>query len=310
MPDGPGGKPKKPKKPPLPKDAPADLKGFVDCKATKVTLGGKVGWIPKLPEVTITAAPGADPDSVTITVSWGVFSFTVSASVKDGKLSVDTSKFPDIPPFSDAKEGTKDWVDKLNAWLGANGFQLGQPQIAGGKVTLTKVAAAAPGKAGKVGAGPTQVQKAALIGGILLSVGGGIGIWAVASDGGAPPEVPAVAGSPAGGESPSSAPTQPLKVKGHEFHDEELGESFVVVCIRNRPNTTLDITVTTPTGEKITTQETTDQDGLLRGEAEITGIGPGTYRLDVVDPATGEAVSVPVPVGEEEGEPGCPAPFE
>jgi hypothetical protein len=152
--NGEGGKGKKPKKDPrkpdIPDTAPVDLIDFVDCKGATVTLKkGKAKWLPKLPEVDISFEEGTEAGSITITVAYGFVSVSIPASVKDGQLSVDTGKFPNVPPFSGAKKATQEWVDKFNAWLKLNGHKLDPPTLKEGSVTLAKsaLAAGAPAKA-------------------------------------------------------------------------------------------------------------------------------------------------------------------
>lgn len=148
---GKGKKPKKdPRKPDIPDTAPVDLIDFVDCKGATVTLKkGKAKWLPKLPEVDISFEEGTEAGSITITVAYGFVSVSIPASVKDGQLSVDTGKFPNVPPFSGAKKATQEWVDKFNAWLKLNGHKLDPPTLKEGSVTLAKsaLAAGAPAKA-------------------------------------------------------------------------------------------------------------------------------------------------------------------
>jgi hypothetical protein len=156
MPEKPGKK-KKAKPPELPKGAPKDIADFVDCKGNTVTFkAGKVDWIPKegLGEFVPDPEVGFEedktkPGTFNVKVKLGV-TFTLPASIKDGKLEVDTTSVP----VDKIKKGIDDWVKKLNDWLEANGKKLGGAKIKDGALTVTKEAVAGePAKQG-VKAGP------------------------------------------------------------------------------------------------------------------------------------------------------------
>lgn len=173
MGDKPGKKAKKPKPPELPKGTPADIRDFVDCKANTLDLKpGKQPWIPKppgigdyMPDPEATFEAGAQPGTINIKLTLGA-TMTVPASVKGGKLELDTSGIP-IPGLG-AK--TKEWVDKLNESFEANGKKLGTPELKDGKISLTKEAlAAAPAKgAMKAGVFPGIPAGAKVAGALLL----------------------------------------------------------------------------------------------------------------------------------------------
>jgi hypothetical protein len=65
------------KEPELPKDAPQDIKDFVNCKANSVELKpGKVTWLPKFlgeytPDPSISFEQGADGSAIKITLTFG-----------------------------------------------------------------------------------------------------------------------------------------------------------------------------------------------------------------------------------------------
>jgi hypothetical protein len=147
-------KPEKPEKPKLPgkkppksdKEATAKYNAatdFLDCKGTTLTLKpGKLDWLGL--DITPDATFEADknkPGTINIKVDLGLGSVTLPASVKDGKLNVDTSNLPL------GAEDVNKFVDGLNGWLEANGWKLGGATLKGGAITLTKEAlAAAPEK--------------------------------------------------------------------------------------------------------------------------------------------------------------------
>ncbi|MGQ0804693.1 MAG: hypothetical protein ACT4PI_12635 [Actinomycetota bacterium] len=150
-------KQKKPKPPKLPgKPPPKDDKAatdkyneatkFLDCTGTKVVLkAGKLDWIDFgwiTPEATF-EADKAKPGTINIKVKLPTGDISLPATVKDGKLDVDTKDLPI------GKDKVKEFVDGLNAWFEANGKQLDGPAVKDGELTLTKSAAAAPGKAGE-----------------------------------------------------------------------------------------------------------------------------------------------------------------
>ncbi len=168
--DGKGGK-KKPKPPELPKDAPADVKDFIDCKGNAIELKpGKVTWLGLpggefLPDPEVSFKAGAQAGTVDITVTIGT-SMTIPASVKDGKLDLDTSNVPV------GADGVQSWVKKLNDWFEANGKKLGPVTLKDGKVSIAKEAiAAGPAKGGVKGGLFPHVPMPIKVGGALVFVG-------------------------------------------------------------------------------------------------------------------------------------------
>ncbi len=138
-----------PKAPALPANLPQDLRDFVECRTASVLiLDGPQAWVAipagisgflssdAKPELTI--EPGLIPGSARVKVSLGFISMTLSATIEDGRLSVDTNGLPMFAPASLARE-IKDFVDTLNAWFKANGMGLGPPVFGIGKLRMDKV---------------------------------------------------------------------------------------------------------------------------------------------------------------------------
>lgn len=141
----------KPQPPQLPKDVPADIRDFFECKSATVTLkDGALGWITLPDELKsamkegakpkLTIAPGATPGSATVTVSLPTklmdVSFSLPATIKDGQLNVDTSESYLPGSF---KEGISQSVKELNDWFKANGKGFGPPAFGKNQVALSKV---------------------------------------------------------------------------------------------------------------------------------------------------------------------------
>lgn len=150
-------KPKKPKPPKLPgKPPPKDDKAatdkyneatkFLDCTGTKVVLkAGKLDWIDFgwiTPEASF-EPDKAKPGTINIKVKLPTGDISLPATVKDGKLDIDTKGLPL------GADKVKEFVDSLNAWFEANGNKLDGATVKDGELTLTKAAVAAPGKAGE-----------------------------------------------------------------------------------------------------------------------------------------------------------------
>ncbi|HLX35548.1 MAG TPA: hypothetical protein VKR30_09960 [Candidatus Limnocylindrales bacterium] len=118
----------------LPKDAPADLRAFLNCTGASVTIkDGKLSWAAGSPTITIS------PDSTTsatVTFSKSVLSVSVPVSIANGQLSLDLSGYPDAIA-SEVRQAID--VDNLNAWFKKNGQQLGPASFGKGQVTLKKV---------------------------------------------------------------------------------------------------------------------------------------------------------------------------
>jgi hypothetical protein len=135
--------------PELPAEAPADLRDFVECRATSVTVrDGPQAWVtlpdqatafvPKTskPELRITQGLGAG--SATVEVRVAFVAVSLSATVTAGRLSIDTSGLPWWAPASIGTE-VASWVERLNAWFTSNGNALAPPEFGSGEVTLRKV---------------------------------------------------------------------------------------------------------------------------------------------------------------------------
>jgi hypothetical protein len=142
----------KPQPPQLPKDVPADIRDFFECKTATVTLkDGALTWL-NLPEdlksamkegakPKLTIAPGATPGSATIMVSIptkvGIdVSFELPATIAKGQLNVDTSESY-LP--QGIKDGIGQSVKELNDWFKANGKGFGPPAFGKNQVALSKV---------------------------------------------------------------------------------------------------------------------------------------------------------------------------
>jgi hypothetical protein len=137
------------KPPELPVEVPADLRDFVECRATSVTVRDgpqawvtlpdqATGFVPKgsKPELRIT--PGSAAGSATVEVRVAFVAVRLSATVTAGRLSIDTSALPWWAPASIRTE-VASWVEQLNAWFTSNGNGLSPPEFGSGEVTLRKV---------------------------------------------------------------------------------------------------------------------------------------------------------------------------
>lgn len=122
-----------PKAPALPDNLPPELRKFLSCEATSVTLAdGPMAWIDGSPPMSI--KPGATPGTATIEVEVMGSTISFPASIKDGALAVDFGWKTSFLP-----EGTTQWFDDLNAWFKSNGYGWGQPTFGKGTTTLAKV---------------------------------------------------------------------------------------------------------------------------------------------------------------------------
>jgi hypothetical protein len=139
----------KPELPTLPEGTPEPIKKFVACQAGGIRFkSGKLPFVKGTPSVTF--EEGDKPGSVNIKVGWGAFSLSVTATVVDGKLSIDASKVPDLSDFVEGApkpQDFTDFADELNEWLKANGRKLGPLELKEGQLTIRKQAAGAPAKA-------------------------------------------------------------------------------------------------------------------------------------------------------------------
>jgi hypothetical protein len=127
----------------LPDEVPDEIRDFVACRATSLTLkDGELAWVPlgRLPipgKPSLSIVPGDQPGTATLTVSLGwVFSASVRASVTDGRLAIDTSS---LPGSAAMRDGIQAAIRDVNDWFRTKGKQLGPPAIARGSVILTKV---------------------------------------------------------------------------------------------------------------------------------------------------------------------------
>jgi len=137
------------KPPELPPNLPRDLRDFVECRSTSVTIrDGPQAWVQLPNEVKgylpADAAPdlaiesGPTPGTMTIKVQLGFFSVSLPATIDAGRLSIDTSKLPWLAPASIGTSITR-YVDTLNAWFQANGKGLASPTFGSGEVSLRLV---------------------------------------------------------------------------------------------------------------------------------------------------------------------------
>jgi hypothetical protein len=135
--------------PALPSYLPADLRAFVECRADRVELeGGAAPWIPVPPVLKKTVGlflkPKAQiepqtgtPGAARVGVRWALVSMTFVASVVDGRLVLDPDGLRG-GMLDDVAKGMDDWANQLNDWLAANGYRLGSPDIAPGRIALRK----------------------------------------------------------------------------------------------------------------------------------------------------------------------------
>jgi hypothetical protein len=135
--------------PELPSYLPADLRAFVECRADRVELkGGSAAWIPVPPVLKNTVGlflkpkaviePDADsPGAARVSVRWALVSMTFRASVVDGRLVLDADGIRG-GMLDEVASGMDHWADQLNGWLAANGYRLGAPDVAPGRIALRK----------------------------------------------------------------------------------------------------------------------------------------------------------------------------
>lgn len=133
----------------LPPNLPPDLRAFLECTGDVATLAnGPVTWVEIPPNVRgmlggathpeLTVSPGAKPATAVLQVKAGWVGATLTASIVEGRLSIDTSKLPFMAPAS-IKRDIRRFVDEVNQRLEANGKALGQPAFGPEGMTLTKV---------------------------------------------------------------------------------------------------------------------------------------------------------------------------
>jgi len=132
-----------PSPPPLPKHAPAGLEDFAACRTERLELAeGKADWLPSPPgvgglfppKVRIRATTATEAE---IAVGWAVARLRLRAAVVDGELVVEP-KGARVPLLGDVYDNIDQWVSQLNRWMAANGWRLGPPAIANGRLTLVK----------------------------------------------------------------------------------------------------------------------------------------------------------------------------
>lgn len=138
-----------PVEPKLPDSAPLELRAFIACKRSSVTIGnGPLNWLPLPPELQdlpvpdLTITPGPTAGTATLNVGFGMLSIDLPATITNGQLSVDSSGLPDV--LSGAAQPIADWLRQLNDWLKHMGQQFAPPTVADGSVTLVKEPIRAP----------------------------------------------------------------------------------------------------------------------------------------------------------------------
>ena len=134
--------------PSLPPDLPPELRAFIDCRSDRVELrDGKANWIPIPPVLKKTVglfmkpsakiAPGTDAGIAHVGVRWALVSLQFDAGVTDGRLVLRPSgKRGGM--LDQVQSGMEDWANGLNDWLAQNGYRLGPPDIAPGRIALRK----------------------------------------------------------------------------------------------------------------------------------------------------------------------------
>lgn len=135
----------------LPPNLPEDLRAFLECTGDRATIAnGPVEWVDIPANVRgmlggaarpdLTVVQGQKPGTAVLTVKAGWVSATLTATIANGKLAIDTSKLPFLAPRSIAA-GIQAFVTALNGRLATNGKALGEPEFGPAGMTLTKVAA-------------------------------------------------------------------------------------------------------------------------------------------------------------------------
>jgi hypothetical protein len=133
----------------LPANVPQDLRDFVECRSSTVTItDGTQAWVTLPQEASaflsrdtkpeLHVAAGSTPDAATVNVKLGFISLALQASIVDGALRIDTRGLPMWAPAS-VGAGLQAFVDELNAWFKANGQGLAPPAFEEGRTSLTKV---------------------------------------------------------------------------------------------------------------------------------------------------------------------------
>lgn len=204
---------KAPKPPKLPDNAPQELKDFVACTVSSVTIDpARMDWLPQpplagAPNVTV-EAKGAD--QVEASVGFGdTAKMKIPISVEGGQLKVDSS---DVPDLLGMKKAVDNWAKKLNDAVKGNGKEFDHIEVKDGKVVVTKRAAAGA-NAGGGGALKSNGAKVAV--GAAAVVLLGTGVYAVSnrgndSSGSVTPIVAEPTSRPTPGPSPAPTATPPV----------------------------------------------------------------------------------------------------
>jgi hypothetical protein len=122
-----------PRPPVLPDDMAPELRGFLSCEITAVTItDGPISWFAGSPPMSIRQGPTAGSAMIQVEIFGSTMDFP--ATIKDGALSIDFGWKASFVPA-----GTTQWIDDLNDWFKSNGYGWGQPTFGNGTTTLTKV---------------------------------------------------------------------------------------------------------------------------------------------------------------------------
>jgi hypothetical protein len=221
------------KQPQLPEGTPENIRTFVECTSDKLELKpGKVDWLPLdvAPDAKFTP-PKGQKDKVDVEL--GVFGqklATIPVAVNGGRLSVDTSGWPELLP---GKAGVDTWVRDLNDWMASRKKKFGGLTVKDGNVVITKVAldaagAAAPPATPKEGSGlKTKVAVAGAAAALLVA---GVGLMianrdegkttATASTAANPPAVATDTGS---ASEASSDANEPMSFLPYEVYSSCIG---------------------------------------------------------------------------------------
>jgi hypothetical protein len=154
--------------PPLPADVPKDIRDFVECRTTTLSLAnGKLDWVTGLPggiKPEMTIVPGDEPGTATIQLKVAGIPLSLPASITDGVLAIDGTGIAMLD--ADIAARLQAFVSNLNRWLAANGKGFGAPTFQDGTIGLSKVALEPPYYE------PTYVQQPPLPKGELFPPGG------------------------------------------------------------------------------------------------------------------------------------------
>lgn len=297
------------KPPALPPGAPKDVVDFVSCKAATLSWqSGKVDWL-KLQDVLPKKFPGAEwiPDNAKVEISFeatagggvtvgigvgGITLLSLPASIKGGKLDVDTSKLPNV---GGAPKAVTKWVDDLNATLRDNGKQLGGMTLKDGKLTVDKapVSALLPADGGAqlASAGPGTATKVAAAGVVLAGLAGGIGLMDVGDRTETVSHQVTTTPTPAPTKTATPTPEAPLKVVDGQLGTDHVGpgESYILVCLSVPPGhdgSYVAVFGSTPSGELSGSGDVVDGKGTIRvrisqfgSYAGLSLFGPGDEKI-------------------------------